>query len=51
MARENGGVRVAIGFSFVSDWLDIWCEFSRPIRKHLAKLLDAILHYKLTAIS
>ena len=30
-ARENASDQVAIGFSFASDWLRGWCEFSRPI--------------------
>ena len=30
-ARENAGDQVVIGFSFVSDWLREWCEFSGPI--------------------
>ena len=30
-ARENANDQVAIDFSFVSDWLSKWHEFSRPI--------------------
>ena len=30
-ARENAGDQVAIGFSFTSDWLTEWREFSGPI--------------------
>ena len=30
-ARENASDQVAIGFSFTSDWLTGWREFSRPI--------------------
>ena len=30
-ARENAGNQVVIGFSFVSDWLREWREFSGPI--------------------
>ena len=30
-ARENSNVQVANGFSFASDWLRGWREFSRPI--------------------
>ena len=30
-ARENAGDQVAVGFSFVSDWLRKWREFSGPI--------------------
>ena len=29
--RENVGDQVVIGFSFESDWLKEWCEFSGPI--------------------
>ena len=29
--RENASDQVAIGFSFVSDWLRGWREFSKPI--------------------
>ena len=32
-ARENESYRVAIGFSFASDWSRKWREFSRPIAK------------------
>ena len=30
-ARENAGDQVVIGFSFASDWLGEWREFSEPI--------------------
>ena len=30
-SRENAGDQVVIGFSFESDWLKEWCEFSGPI--------------------
>ena len=30
-ARENAVDQVAVGFSFVSDWLRKWREFSGPI--------------------
>ena len=30
-ARENAGDQVVIGFSFASDWLGEWHEFSEPI--------------------
>ena len=30
-ARENASDQVAIGFTFASDWLRGWREFSRPI--------------------
>ena len=30
-ARENAGEPVVIGFSFASDWLKEWSEFSGPI--------------------
>ena len=30
-ARENAGVQVMIGFSFASDWLTKWHEYSGPI--------------------
>ena len=30
-ARENGSDQVKIGFSFASDWLRGWREFSKPI--------------------
>ena len=30
-ARENAGDQVVIGFSFASDWLRKWHEFSEPI--------------------
>ena len=32
-ARENAGNQVAIGFSFASDWLRKWREFSELITK------------------
>lgn len=32
-ARENAGIKVAIVFSFVFDWLKILRESSRPITK------------------
>ena len=32
-ARENPGDQVAVGFSFVSDWLRKWRELSGPIIK------------------
>ena len=33
-ARENASDQVTIGFSFPSDWLRGWREFSRPITEH-----------------
>ena len=30
-ARENASDQVMIGFSFASDWLRGWREFSKPI--------------------
>ena len=30
-ARENAGDQVMIGFSFASDWLTKWREYSGPI--------------------
>ena len=30
-ARENAGDQVTIVFSFASDWLRVWREFSGPI--------------------
>ena len=30
-ARENASEKVEIGFSFASDWLRAWREFSKPI--------------------
>ena len=41
-ARENARDQIAIGFSFASDWLRGWREFSRPITKHSkAKLMQS----------
>ena len=38
-ARENAGDWVVIGFSFESDWLRKWCEFSgRFIKQSKAKM-------------
>ena len=34
-ARENAGDQVAVGFSFVSDWLRKWRELSGPIIKQI----------------
>ena len=31
--RENAGEQVVIGFSFESDWLKEWCNFSGPIKE------------------
>ena len=31
IARENAGEQVVFGFSFASDWLREWREFSGPI--------------------
>ena len=36
-ARENANFQVAIGFSFASDWLRGWCEFSGPITEKNVK--------------
>ena len=33
IAREDASNQVAIGFSFASDWLRKWQEFSEPITK------------------
>ena len=32
-ARENAGNQVVVGFSFATDWLTEWREFSGPITK------------------
>ena len=31
--RENAGEQVVIGFSFESDWLKEWCNFSGPVKE------------------
>ena len=36
-ARENAGDQVMIGFSFASDWLTKWHEYSGPIRSSEVK--------------
>ena len=41
--RENASEQVAIGFSFASDWLRKWREFSRPITESIT-IRDYVLY-------
>ena len=37
-AQENAGDQIVIGFSFASDWLRKWREFSGPITERVKQI-------------
>ena len=50
-ARENAGDQVAVGFSFVSDWLRRKHEFTGPMRNYLQLYVSLVKKENITVLN